>query len=782
MKIKIKAIDAGNRLQEMYDKRDAQRKQFRPIIDKFMISQGYTRGESSFADIWRYTKKDEEITALAVFIDRMNLIKRKTVRGDSWNYEPFTKVELRFFDNLGFVIESNCSYYVKQSITDWWTNKALDGKSRFQLLNEGLMKLGYDTQIEKPSEGWLWHHKTEDVRLIYYAGNRYRGDAKNQSFDKKTVAGARLKFTRDELLLFDNLGFRLHPIYSQAPFNQNVDDWFKANDAIKTVEDLIEVITFFYNKRWSENVNQSYGDSTDILTFGAKISNRFKIKVYVDTDRKKVSKYREDLLYDDEDILKFSDDELRFFDNLGYELDIEYDTSSTKQKIDDWFKKKANDKASMADIKRKLKERYLAQGYEISFEGTKAIHFTKQHPDNKSIYRFYLGDMAVSFEGLYRGVSIAIKLSNEELKFLDNLGFEISKHDTQITEQTISDWFKAHDADSSEFRIAQYFSNKDGWTFELYNEEKKMVGHYNLDGFTEYVLTAYSKDYQHNKLKGTVNKKLRNLINDTWDYTPMTSAELRFFDNLGFVIYKVAADITKQTIDDWFKAQDIDMFKAIEDFVVKKNKGKEIFTDTKVVVYMIDETTSSKHIYETQLYVTYRNKTVYKYMYTLTRPQAKDDHPRQISEEFKPLTFEELRFFDNLGFEIEEDAAKATKQDISDWFKNKASDAIDLSAVISDFMQKNGYEPKRVPSNKHVYMKEFYDGKYRDTRFNYFTINLREPMTVEKTFTLRSESGREFYDDFNNKELKFFDNLGFVIDPEQTETLNQKIDDWWVDK
>lgn len=140
-------------------------------------------------------------------------------------------------------------------------------------------------------------------------------------------------FDDDELKFFDKLDFKLEPDYARRT-KQDITDWFsKGLDS--GAPTLQQKINEFYDKKLkgeNKTVHYAVNPNSDVFRIRWKVSDdgEYIVRAWLkDKVVMKTSSVFPGCLY-------FENDELQFFDRLGFDLHA-VQRNNTKQDITDWF-------------------------------------------------------------------------------------------------------------------------------------------------------------------------------------------------------------------------------------------------------------------------------------------------------------------------------------------------------------------------------------------------------------------------------------------------------------
>jgi len=482
----------------------------------------------------------------------------------------FTKLPnnvLRVLDNLGIEMHKHFVERTDQRSDDWF--KALDGidlkswqkedspefKNLSAYFDKFMTEEGYVHEIRSGSKSARYYqHKEKDVKfLIWMSANVVLKSKINDTFSY-------IPFTDRELKFFDNLGYKIADQQTKAT-GQLIDDWFnKANDSLDEPKAIAD---FLFKLQYVDRTDSV--DADEILRFvrtenakdesdadtGTHITVYPKAKTIIKEDCEDV---RGDMLTCE--FTSFTNEELQFFDNLGYDIDSAQ-KQYIKQNIDDWFwnmGQKAND----IDIQEAVKDFYT-KNY-LGGEFTEYLHTLVISHKYKNEYIETLFDftlMAIErFSYDNKGNRKNYKLFDaEELRFLDSLGFEFGSEYKTYTHQKIDDWFellskkKAEDIDVVKTIEEFYKMNYPLWMFWVGEGNSQMI-------YLEQKLKNRDQVIETNidlRLK-TIERFSRNTTTGhRGDHIKFNKDELRLFDNLGFTLDAYFAENVTQEMDDWFK-------------------------------------------------------------------------------------------------------------------------------------------------------------------------------------------------------------------------------------
>ena len=381
-----------------------------------------------------------------------------------------------------------------------------------------------------------------------------------------------VKGPENVLRLLDNMGIELIDSHTLAT-GQKIDDWFKAQD-VSIDETIIRTLKKFGYKVFEDSIDKQFNDADGVIRMFYPKDNSKEVGEYIVvlTEDKVVAK--EFCEYEGAsrvlscEYIPFNDEELRLFDDLGFDIESAQ-KSSNDQKIDDWFwKYKAND----ADIRDVLIDRVEALGYELRVERDYAHIFfladdyesqpLVQHGDKvqKIIYNgirlyFDLEYMAAEktredwIEERQILQSEYVAFSRKELQLLDDLGFHIDLNQVDFgPKQNIDDWFKkANDIDIKQTIVDFYKKNY---------PKLEVDATYNK---TIYIIKkdkAYQIEtniYLDSKTVSRFRRRLKDGI--AWGYETFDMQELKLFDNLGFEFDSEYKTYTHQRMDDWFREE-----------------------------------------------------------------------------------------------------------------------------------------------------------------------------------------------------------------------------------
>lgn len=456
---------------------------------------------------------------------------------------------------------------------------------------------------------------------------------------------------------------------------------FKALDARIGIRDRI-IEYFKANKDYKGDGTESYVESyVDYVDHWGGDGRLYR--VYFDLRGMMVSQFNYDSLptYP----IPFTGNDLRLFDELGFELTPRH-KDETKQNIDDWFDKKAQDIGLIT--KERFVEAFKSLGYEEDsadegFANMEGDHTTwavsKLIGTQKIIIRYYEGESWEETRGtagiLHKNISGTpqfVKGPDNVLRLLDNLGIELNEYHTRSTGQRVDDWFikKANDIDIRQTIIDKLTS----WGYKSLVEDVD-----NPDTDTDYTIRMYyPKDDRpeigeyitvYTTPEKVVAKEFCSFNDAKWsgyltcEYISFTNEELQFFDNLGFNIESVQKQYIKQNIDDWFwnfsnKANDIDIRQTIIDFYKTNYPKLEVDATHKMTIYIIKK--DKLHQVETNVYLD-----------TQTISRFKRRLSDGVIRGYETFEMRELKLFDNLGFDFDTEYKTYTHQRMDDWFREE---------------------------------------------------------------------------------------------------------------
>jgi len=610
------------------------------------------------------------------------------------------------------------------------------------------------------------------------------------------------KFTNEELRFFDALGFRIYG-FNALHTDQEINDWFHKGQDGENPFDIVnkglqklgydEAIRkpSDYGWRWYHKT-----DGTIIFYFngdhwkGTTIYNTF--------EKEREGGY----------VIKFSNAELKLLDSLGFQLAPVYTEThaevdeSVQQDVSDWFHKGQDDIDSRKQVIIKY---FKALGWhiedltllDVDARSADEADLELEKVDNREhiTIHIYLGEY---FDQEYAntiyktrkklsGLDQLESFTKSELRFFDSLGFKLSPGVEKHSGQSIGDWWTSKALDSIK-DLKQVVLDKflaEGWEEEDQTKNRKDVFSLvkDLDGFEAELIRGYitvAKGVKH--LDMTVVKAVVTTYDNNSKVVKLTYDELRFFDGLGFTINPRATNITEQVIEDWWSGKAHDGM-SITQIILQyaKDKKYKLVPDTPsspLLRFLVNKHNEPRHRHETLLVFNMNEKTVLKEKLTYAKePKINPAFHRLVDDQILEFTNEELRFFDNIGFEVDEVAMERNGQSVNDWWYNKANDSIDMSALIQNFYEKSGYEKSNMFTDKDVdlYIKKGTDKESRI--WIYYSKN-----EIEKNLKVFGKSGAvetNVVDLFTYDELRFFDGLGFELTEHQKEWTNQTMNDWF---
>lgn len=504
--------------------------------------------------------------------------------------------------------------------------------------------------------------------------------------------------------------------------------------------------------------------------------------------------------YDD-----LSNAELKFFDNLGFEIERGA-ASKTGQSIDDWFWKAA-DSLTQEDIEKKVDEFLTAKGYkgqpaEDSDSSSNVIFIKTVTPDmyvkinivnrlNNAQREVYKRGYTTEKDG-HIGCEM-LKLTDDELKFFDDIGYDLGIGQKSETKQSIDDWFwsrKASDSLSNDEILERVtrFMVSEGYKLTRNNVPTTRVYAKRTNDDPDTLERVYvgMRD-EGDAFTGFINKVEAVNVNGVFesDHIKFTNRELKFFDDLGFKLNYVHKLATKENMDDWFwnkKADDgITAEEAIKSWIRKNGyriAGEDpdgLIVETKTYV---DATThprrKTRHVQSFLIDITRR---------LVTRTEMVEYEDGSNTEHAIIIDKEDLKFFDNLGFTIDEHAAEITEQTIDDWFwEGKAHDAVSRIVTLASRLRGLGYGMSHTVDNDIKFQKP--QERDEDVRIILYAGEYWKKSNSDNYMKL--EKARSHYViKFTNEELKIIDDLDFElvnyysVDEGQ---VRQDVDDWFHKK
>ena len=769
-----------------------------------------------------YYEQSEGKVIKIVYRDKQDMLHRYTIsltENSIGSNMSLTDEELKLFDLLGFELDVEHETKYKQTVDDWYLKvirmkikiKAIDsqGADRLKAIQQDkferrdklvpivekfLSEKGY-RRMKDSEPGSLYMHKFQmtDSEKRKSTMMVHLSDpisvSKTKSVDTDNRSWNYDKLTDDELKFFDNLGFDLldlHKYYAE----QQIDDWFrKAHDG-KTVLEMLDagLQELGYDSMTTRvDVGPTWMHKKDDYQIRYYTNNRWRGSATWYT----VEKVESEALT----IRPFTWQELRLFDSLGVILESNYsnpdnDMPGFPQSPEDWFNKAHDSLTTNEEIIDYIAEFYRknineditllkdSDGFEygIQWDDEKIEYTVWINFEDKLIFRLKTELKFVNYQ--QQRDSVVSRFTNKELKLFDMLGFQLSdQYKAAAWKQDIDDWFKANDGVSVVEKLAAYFKEPE-WEIEIFKR-----GHLTItkeaDFFENIMFNVVTDEYEKEDMRMHVNKYKTFTFTDDREIMPFTNEELKFFDMLGFDLFTDA-----QKIDDWFKANDIDIKSSVKEFLKKMKYTVTVENKDSFIEAMISQKYSDRHRHQLILHINFSEMTVHAESRVYTRPQMKGDSERFVSSNYLALKADELRFFDNLGFEIDEEASKHTKQKIDEWF-HKAND-IDLKAVIKDFMERQGYVDITKKSEENMgwrFRKRVKERVTNEDKTVILKVYIASKVVEKlKSYDIQSNnsSGTQYlYELFDKQELKFFDNLGFTMDAANEKSVKQSIDSWW---
>jgi len=378
-----------------------------------------------------------------------------------------------------------------------------------------------------------------------------------------------IPFTYKELRFLDGLGLKLSR-KQMSQTKQNMDDWFY-NEVLKAQDGNIEdVIHKFMDYNGFERFNTTIDDD-NILFFRAKDSENDSLvpvfTIYLET--KTVSKEWIDYITHVNSVMEsyaeFTNNELRFFDGIGFEIESSQ-AYYLETQTGDWFNK-AQDAAN-EELMDKLTKQILALGYEKNGTERSELTFVKDHPEfehdyyllafdifDNTVQKYYVEYLTEPTHSHSHSQSqfTFYALTKEELKIADSFGFELGEQQIEYgPTQTVSDWF--HKAEDKDIRdaIVDVLEGK-GWMLQAEGEHAYRF--------------FLPEDYKERPNDGmviemdlarmTVEKRYESFIEETQsihsEYASFTNNELQILESLGFDFSPEQKKFgPKQSMNDWF--------------------------------------------------------------------------------------------------------------------------------------------------------------------------------------------------------------------------------------
>lgn len=325
------------------------RADFKGQVREFLLKRGYKQKPepNDYVNVFEKNVRDALIyPCWRIIVDYKNAETYKVFldHSGSFDYALFKNAELKYFDDLDFKLYEPMEERLGQHIDDWFDkeNKALDFKIDLSSkgrddpnfiaikkeVDEQMLKFGYK-YIESRGAYLVMHYrKIENDAiefLVWLSPHVIRKIDRERGY---------IEFTNEELKYFDDKGFHIYEEQTEKT-GQTIDDWFtKANDGL-TRDELIDKIEKFFEELYGDvDMDVSSAKTYLYIKFHKGPSNQSLVNV--DIMDRTIEKWKDHYISNKKTGLRFTNEELKFFDDLGFDLDREW-SDRVKQSMDEWF-------------------------------------------------------------------------------------------------------------------------------------------------------------------------------------------------------------------------------------------------------------------------------------------------------------------------------------------------------------------------------------------------------------------------------------------------------------